>query len=286
MNMYAADSHPGMRRDHNEDSYKADPEHGLWVIADGVGGHSHGEVASTIATETVQQDLSKGSTLVDAIQHSHKAIIQEINSRTASNMGSTVVALSLKGVDYEVAWVGDSRAYIYNGDIKQISRDHNPVSEMLARGAITAEQAAIHPERNVLSQSLGVSENISVKPGRIRGHIRPGDQILLCSDGLTDELSDQSIAQIMTEQRSPKEQVDALIQGALDAGGRDNITVVVVGDKSDHKSAASSDGGTLNNERAVVEKKSKNKSHDGKVLLLMGAMALAAIAWVVLKVIR
>lgn len=287
MTVFSADTHPGHKRSHNEDCFLAAPEHGLYLVADGVGGHADGEVASAIVRETLKNDVAKGKGLVDSIQHSHKAILKEINQRVESNMGSTVVAALLKDSEYDIAWVGDSRAYRFDGELKQITRDHNPVSEMLARGAITAEQAAVHPERNVLSQSLGVSETIKVAPGRIRGDFKPGQQILLCSDGLTDELSDPQIAQIMSSQDSVETQVSALIEAALDAGGRDNVTVVVVGDKasaSSRSAPARGEHSTLNNAPAVSEQATEGESHDSKILILLGVMGALAALWVALKV--
>ena len=281
MRAFSADSHPGHKRGHNEDCYKANPEQQLWLVADGVGGHSNGEVASAIVRDTLDEDLTKGSSLVDAIHHSHAEILAEIASREGSNMGSTVVALHLRGDEYEVAWVGDSRAYLFDGtNLKQITRDHNPVSEMLARGAITVEQAASHPERNVLSQSLGVADTIIVSPDRIRGELHTGQQILLCSDGLTDELSDRQIEETMSACKSPDEQVKALIQGALDSGGRDNVTVVVVGEKAapgavTPRSARQRD--TLSSEQAVTA--NQGVGHDKMVWLLLGAMIIVAVIW-------
>ncbi|MEH6586403.1 MAG: protein phosphatase 2C domain-containing protein [Halioglobus sp.] len=281
MRAFSADSHPGHKRGHNEDCYKANPEQQLWLVADGVGGHSNGEVASAIVRDTLDKDLAKGSSLVDAIHHSHAEILAEIASREGSNMGSTVVALHLRGDEYEVAWVGDSRAYLFDGsNLKQITRDHNPVSEMLARGAITVEQAANHPERNVLSQSLGVADTIIVSPDRIRGELHTGQQILLCSDGLTDELNDRQIEQTMSACKNPDEQVKALIQGALDSGGRDNVTVVVVGEKAapgtvTHRSARQRD--TLSSEQAVTA--NQGVGHDKMVWLLLGAMITVAVIW-------
>ncbi|MFV8816441.1 PP2C family protein-serine/threonine phosphatase [Haliea sp. E17] len=228
-----ADSHQGHKRSHNEDCFKAAPEIQLWLVADGVGGHANGEVASAIVRDTLVSDVTRGTPLVDSIRHAHEAILQEISRHpTSNNMGSTVVALQSQGSQYEVAWVGDSRAYLFNGEtLRQLTRDHNPVSELLARGIITAEQAAHHPERNVLSQSLGVSESIRLNPERVRGESRNGEQFLLCSDGLTDELPDELILTLMREHATPEEQVGALIKAALDAGGRDNITAIVVGEK-------------------------------------------------------
>ena len=229
MKVFAAGSHPGLKRDHNEDYYRADADQGLWLVADGVGGHADGEVAAQIVGDTVVQTLAEGACLTEGIMAAHRAVLREIQSRENSNMGSTVVALSLQDDTYEICWVGDSRAYVYDRELRQLTQDHNPVKELLARGAITPEQAAVHPERHVLSQSMGVSDAIRVDPGSIRGRLLPGQQILLCSDGLTDELDDAKIAATLAAHSSSQSQVDALIEAALEAGGHDNITAIVVG---------------------------------------------------------
>jgi PPM family protein phosphatase len=281
MRDFSADTHPGHKRSHNEDCYKANPAQGLWLVADGVGGHSNGEVAAAIVRDTLDKDLTAGSNLIDAIHHSHAEILEEIANREGSNMGSTVVALQLRDNDYEIAWVGDSRAYLFDGNnLKQITRDHNPVSEMLARGVITPEQAANHPERNVLSQSLGVADTITVAPDRIRGELHKNQQIMLCSDGLTDELSDEQIKQAMINGTTPDAQVKALIQGALDSGGRDNVTVVVVGERAIPGNASSispRQRDTLSAEQAVSA--GPAGGHDRKVWLLLGAMVVIALGW-------
>lgn len=290
MNAFAADSHPGHKRSHNEDRFLTDDSIGLFLVADGVGGHADGEVAAAIVRDTLRGDVGDGAGLVEAIKHAHAEVLAEIDRRQDSNMGSTVVAALVSSGEYDVAWVGDSRAYSYDGALKQLSRDHNPVSEMLARGALTKEQAATHPERNVLSQSLGVSANIEVAPGRIRGTLRPGQQLILCSDGLTDEVSDEQIEKIMGEEGTPEGQVRALIQAALDGGGRDNITVVIVGARNgeDVISAEEPDAVhvTLNNAPAVTAQPedSGTQSYDRKVLWLLGVMVALAATWVALKV--
>lgn len=283
MTLFFADSHPGKKRDHNEDSFEADPRRGLYLVADGVGGHANGEVASAIVRDTLVRECSAEVALADAIRHSHREVLREIARRPASNMGSTVVALQLRGSEYEIAWVGDSRAYLFDGNLRQITRDHNPVSEMLARGVITAEQAAHHPERNVLSQSLGVSEAVAINPEHKRGELLPGQQILLCSDGLTDELSDEEIARLMREHRSPESQVGALIEAALEAGGRDNVTVIVVGDSAAGLQGTSSAAGfTTDLDTASNATPGPNtRAHDRIAWLLLGGMAMLILLWLV-----
>ena len=144
MRQFAASTHPGHRRNNNEDCFESAPELGLWLVADGVGGHASGEVASAIVGSTMRDDIAQGKKLIDAIHHCHQSILAEIRARdTSSDMGSSVVALRLRGNHYEIAWVGDSRAYLWDGKLRQLTHDHNPVYELQARGAISAEEAAV-----------------------------------------------------------------------------------------------------------------------------------------------
>ncbi len=284
MTPFSADSHPGHKRSHNEDCFEASPDGSLWLVADGVGGHANGEVASAIVRDTLVSDSKKGVELVQSIRNAHDEILREIARRPACNMGSTVVALRLQDKKYEVAWVGDSRAYLFNGEqLRQITRDHNPVSELVARGVITPEQAAHHPERNVLSQSLGVSDAIKVDPERVRGELQRGEQFLLCSDGLSDEVPDDYIRQILRENDSPESQVNALVKAALDAGGRDNVTVIVVGEKARSAPAGRADSQTtLEGERAV-QAEAIERSNDRLAWLVLAGLAGLALLWVLLK---
>ena len=227
---FAADTHAGLKRQHNEDCYEADPALGLWLVADGVGGHSRGDLASDIVRTTVRDQTVAGESLTQAIVNAHRAVLDQIDrDETALGMGSTVVALRLEGDDYELGWVGDSRAYLWNSRLKLLSHDHNRVRELLDQGIITPQQASNHPERHVLTQSLGVSERMTLEPGYLQGTLAENQQILLCSDGLSDELPDEMIATIMAGNDNPRAQVDALIKAALQAGGKDNITAVVIG---------------------------------------------------------
>lgn len=236
---FAAQTHPGLKRKHNEDCFDSNPDLGLWLVADGVGGHSCGEVASDIVRATVMARVAAGDSLTQAIVASHQAVLQRIEQDTATaGMGSTVVVLQLGSNQYEIAWVGDSRAYLWDKQLEQLSVDHNRASELLANNVITPAQAAVHPERHVLTQSLGVSENITLDPGSVTGTLEPGQQIILCSDGLSDQVDAVVIAQIMAEHTTPEAQTAALMKAALDNGGSDNITVVIVGECAEPETAS------------------------------------------------
>lgn len=222
-------THTGLRREHNEDTYWADSELGLWLVADGMGGHDHGEVASAMARDMVVQAVQKGQPLAEAITFADAEIIRHSSEkRTDRPMGTTVVAVLLRGDQFEVSWVGDSRVYIYNDRLKQISRDHSYVQELVDQGAITAAQAKTSPHRNVVTQALGVTQPDQLKVETIKGTLATGEQLLLCSDGLTEEVSDDGIAAILARGLNAQESVEHLILAALDNGGSDNVTVLLV----------------------------------------------------------
>lgn len=231
MNSFVARTHPGLRRDKNEDHYVADGVLGLWIVADGLGGHSNGEIASAIACDVIRRDVSEGVELVDAIAHAHREVLDEIARQGLdSNMGTTVVALMLRDGHYDIAWVGDSRAYLFDGHLKQLTDDHSAINELLAKGVIDSRRAAQHPQRHALSRSLGVSDRNASEPGAVSGSLKAGQQILLCTDGLTDELSDAEILAELRINAEPDEQADALVKAALAKGGHDNLTLIIVGD--------------------------------------------------------
>ncbi len=223
-------THVGLRREHNEDTYYADADMGLWLVADGMGGHEHGEIASALARDTVVAEVGKGSGLAQAIRLADEEIIRHSNKRAESlPMGTTVAAVRLRGDEYEVSWVGDSRVYLWNGELKQVSQDHSYVQELVDQGAITTEQARTHPHRNVVTQALGVTDPQSLRVEVVNGNLASRQQLLICSDGLTEEVPDSQIAMVLArEDMSAQECVDHLILAALDGGGSDNITVILI----------------------------------------------------------
>jgi protein phosphatase len=227
---YGHSTHVGLRREHNEDTYYADGDLGLWLVADGMGGHENGEVASALARDTLVETIGKGEQLARAITLADEEIIKHSNKRTqALPMGTTIAALRLVNDDYEVAWVGDSRVYLWNGELKQISQDHSYVRELIEQGAISPEQARTHPHRNVVTQALGVTDPQSLRVETVTGQLQPGNQLLICSDGLSEEVDDSAIASVLSRSDlSPQECVDHLILAALDGGGSDNVTVIIL----------------------------------------------------------
>lgn len=221
---YAIHSDPGRVRAHNEDSVFSCPELGLWVIADGMGGHQRGEVASAITVAVIADSIRQQQSLEAAVHAANQAIIAAAKLDPASKgMGSTVVAVKFNGAEYELAWVGDSRAYLLSGTaITPLSKDHSWVQVMIDLGQLSAAQARIHPRKNEITQCLGYEAH-ELEVGMLRGMLKPGQRLLLCSDGLHGELSDQRLLRL----GMPGE-LDAavleLIGAANAAGGRDNIS--------------------------------------------------------------
>lgn len=224
-------THVGLRRAHNEDTYWADDALGLWLVADGMGGHEYGEVASAVARDTLVREVGAGRSLEDAIHRADESIIALSQRRSeALPMGTTIAALRLDDGGYEVAWVGDSRVYLHQvGALSQLSQDHSYVQELVAQGAISAEQARTHPHRNMVTQALGVTAPDQLHVETRRGKLESGMQFLLCSDGLTEEVEDHAIAAVLArDDLAAQECVEHLILAALDGGGSDNITVLLV----------------------------------------------------------
>ncbi len=224
-------THVGLRRELNEDTYYGDADLGLWLVADGMGGHAYGEVASALAREAVVREVRAKHSLSEAILTADEEIIRCSRRRGDSlPMGTTIVAMRIAGTRFEVAWVGDSRVYLWrDGVLTQLSHDHSYVQELIAQGAISPAQARSHPHRNVVTQALGVTAPEQLNVETLSGELRPGMQLLLCSDGLTEEVDDKHIARVLEHvECSAQECVDGLIAAALDGGGSDNITAILV----------------------------------------------------------
>lgn len=233
---YSAASHPGLVRDNNEDCFLSQPESGLWLVADGMGGHEAGEVASAIVRDTLSIKLQDNPEIpiAEAIQAAHEAILSSAQKGIgATGMGSTLVALRSINSKYQVAWVGDSRAYLWTptedgGRLEQVSVDHSYVQMLVDKGLILPEDADNHPEKNIITQCLGMQELAQVKVDVVEKQWQKDQWILLCSDGLTDEINDQAIAQILCGAENSVTAVEQLLQAALANGGRDNITLQII----------------------------------------------------------
>ena len=230
---WGAFSDVGMVRQQNEDSFLA--EETLFVVADGMGGHNAGEVASALAVTTLKAGARLGiddaEVFRELVQQANSAIYTaSLDDSTQSGMGTTVTALSIvEGEEPRVlvANVGDSRAYLWrSGALSRLSVDHSYVQELVNEGIITPEAARVHPRRNIVTRALGIDRSVMVDV--FTHFVRTGDRIVLCSDGLVDEVTDTEIAKVLGQHSDPQETAEALVMVANTNGGRDNTTVVVV----------------------------------------------------------
>jgi PPM family protein phosphatase len=240
----------GRVRSNNQDSYLTRP--GLWVVADGMGGHRGGEIASELACEAMADRFGEPTVegLVDAIDAANTAVHNAgSNDPDLSGMGTTMVALALVDEENEevlaVANVGDSRAYrLIGGQLEQLTEDHSLVADMVREGSLSPDEAATHPQRNILTRVLGVYDEIPVDILTIAPHL--GERYLLCSDGLFNEVPEDRIAAVLRRLADPNEAVDELVRLAVEGGGRDNVTAVVVDVVSDGRQAETASAALAN----------------------------------------
>jgi protein phosphatase len=249
--VYGMGSDIGMIRGNNQDSMYAmfgtsssvesRPDFGLFIVADGMGGHHDGERASAIAIRTISQFIMEGfylallkSTGADAerpiISEVLAEAVQKANETVSAEIpegGTTVTSAAILGDLVYIAHVGDSRAYLITADgIEQITRDHSLVQRLIELDQLTPEEAAAHPQRNVLYRAIGQSENLEVDT--ITRRLTPGSRLLLCSDGLWNQISEANLLQIVQSSKGPQDACDHLIRIANDRGGPDNITVILI----------------------------------------------------------
>lgn len=223
---YAAQSITGCVRKHNEDALLCAPELGLWAVADGMGGHQRGEVASAVAVSTLRDAVAARQDLEQATQLAHRAVVA---AASGSGMGTTLVAVKFDGASFELAWAGDSRAYRVSAEgISRLSHDHSLVQALVDAGELSPQQARRHPRRNVVTQCLG-QEHQALEVGCVQGTLAPGELLLLCSDGLSGELDDEQIQAQCAQAETLETLVSGLLEQACDAGGRDNISCIVIG---------------------------------------------------------
>lgn len=230
----AADSHVGLIRPQNEDSYLC--AHPVYAVADGLGGHDAGEVASALVVERLRQVTIGAGTSVDDAQQLLAEAVRDANRtihRSATQdpdhagMGTTVTAAVAVDGTLCFAHVGDSRGYLLrDGELTRITEDHTPVQRAVRAGVISAEEALHHPSRHVLAQAVGLDVDVEVDTPRVG--LESGDRVILCTDGMTDPIPDTDIPGLVAELGDAEAVVSTLITAALHRGGPDNVTVVVV----------------------------------------------------------
>ena len=236
-----AKTHRGNVRKVNEDSLLCAPELGLWGVADGMGGHEAGDVASQMVVECLAQlNWREGQAITEKIDLIEDRLLAANDRMCAlskqhhqgKTMGTTVVLLLVEGSVGCCLWAGDSRLYrIRDGALQQVSEDHSQVAELLLRGQITEQQAINHPNRNVITRAIGASERLSLDV--MVFEVLPKDTFLLCSDGLSNELSAEQILTHL-KQDSLQLSVEQMVARCLDGGARDNLSVVVVQAPGEH----------------------------------------------------
>ena len=231
---FAAATDTGLVRQSNQDAIFVNEN--IAVVADGMGGHAAGEVASAMTIDLIRDGFAKDQTvegLYNAINMANLKVLNDAQDHPEHfGMGTTVIAIGLTIDDFGVAsptlfHVGDSRAYqLRDGALRQLSEDHSVAEEWVRMGRLTAEEAAVHPRRHQLTRGVGVEDTIAIDVLSL--HVQPGDRILLCSDGLSNELSNDQIADLAGTSDSLDEAVANLIEAARSAGGRDNISAVLL----------------------------------------------------------
>lgn len=206
----------------------------LFVVADGMGGHNAGDYASRVAVETIVERIEESQekdpfrVLGSAIQEANRRV-RELSETTPGleGMGTTVVAASCEGGYLSIANVGDSRLYVVNrSGIRQITRDHSWVEEMVQRGGIGREEARNHPDKNIITRAVGAEDTVKADFFAVR--LEKGDYVLMCTDGLTNMLEDEEIRMILHGARDIVEKVEKLVRAANENGGRDNISVILI----------------------------------------------------------
>jgi serine/threonine protein phosphatase PrpC len=240
----ASHTHPGRVRTNNEDAHgRFEPaeEKGrdqigwLFVVADGMGGHRGGEIASSLAVSTIRSEYcadtgaSRSAALKSAMQRANRLILEEsISDATLTGMGTTCTAMAIQGGFAHFVHVGDSRAYVLReGELVQLTQDHSLVAEMVRSGILSDEDARIHPKRNVITRSLGVQPTVTADTPFTPFKLEKDDIFMLCSDGLTSMVGDEEIAREL-KNNPPDAACTSLVDLANRCGGKDNITLVVV----------------------------------------------------------
>lgn len=222
----ASCSHVGRVRKINEDALLDQPERRLWAVADGMGGHTLGDVASRMVVEALAHLPNASAAEVrSCLADVNRRLVTEAAMRDVQLIGSTAVVLLANGTGCSCIWAGDSRIYRYrDGVLQQLTRDHSHVEELVSRGLLSPADASRHPGHNLITRAIGVAEMLELEQGD--SEVRDGDMFLLCSDGLSNEVDAQQMAELLARHDCASA-AQRLVDEALEHGGRDNVTVVV-----------------------------------------------------------
>lgn len=223
-------THTGMVRPKNEDAILTDPDGALWVVADGMGGYGHGDMAADIVVDCISRlsdDALAAPSLRMLIEEANRVILAQSGTGAIQRMGATVVAAMIQNGLATIAWVGDCRAYLWRaGQLRQLTSDHSVVQGLVNSGLLHPDQRESHPQRHVVTRAVGAEPEIEVDTMSMKLALR--DRLMLCSDGLTSCVSDGQIAAIMARPADPKSLCRALVLQALENGAPDNVSVVSI----------------------------------------------------------
>jgi protein phosphatase len=220
----------GMVRERNEDSILTDPSGTLWAVADGMGGYGNGDVASDIVIDclaSIPDGVDPGPALMARLQEANRLVLERQRQPGMGRMGATVVAVLIFRAVAHVAWAGDSRAYLLRGGhLRPLTRDHSVVQEMVDRGELSREAAEGHPESHMVTRAVGGGEELEVD--LISLPLAVGDWLLLCSDGLTRCVYEQTVEALLRTAKGPQDACRMLLREALENGAPDNVSAIVV----------------------------------------------------------
>lgn len=223
----------GRVRKHNEDNIALLTLQGIWVVADGMGGHAAGDVASAIIVEEMESlgmpvsAQDQRSRMLERLDRAHLRILAHAQANGLSIVGATVAALLIFEAELTCVWAGDSRIYLWRqGKLTQLTQDHSEVAQLVAAGQMTEAEARTAARRNVITRAIGIGPNAD--PQLVSGVAQPGDRFLVCSDGLTEHMDDHDIAALLANPAPPNDIASALIRETLERGAKDNVSVIIV----------------------------------------------------------
>ena len=277
---WGARSEVGLVRKRNEDSFLASDA--LFAVADGMGGHRGGDVASSLALEVIERAGPTESNLRDAVLEANREVFRRGESDSAlQGMGTTVTIVVAGGHAMRLAHVGDSRAYLFrDGELRRLTEDHTLVQRWVNEGRLTAEDAERHPQRSIVTRSLGVDSEISIDEMSV--DVRPGDRLLLCTDGLTGRVDEGRIRDVLEQERDTQGACDQLVEMAIESGGDDNVTVIALDVEDNGEEVAAVPGTAATTAEAPAPRKAaarkSGRRPSRKALIGAGALLIVLVA--------